>query len=156
MSARDAFVIGASVGMGIVAGVFFAFSAFVMPALARLPAAQGAATMQSINVTAINPWFMTALFGTGLVAITLSATSLGSLGIPRARWLLGGTIIYLAGAIAVTMFANVPRNDALAIMNADAAAAYFPRYLAEWNVWNHVRTVTSVIATTCLVMAARS
>jgi uncharacterized membrane protein len=33
-----------------VGGIFFAFSAFVMKALDRLPPAQGIAAMQSINV----------------------------------------------------------------------------------------------------------
>jgi len=38
-----------ALGCGLIAGVFFAFSAFVMKALARLPPAQGIAAMQSIN-----------------------------------------------------------------------------------------------------------
>ena len=50
-------------------GVFFAFSAFVMQALARLPPAQGIAAMQSINVAAVTPPFMVALFGTALACL---------------------------------------------------------------------------------------
>ncbi len=38
-----------ALGCGLMAGVFFAFSAFVMHALARLPPAQGIAAMQSIG-----------------------------------------------------------------------------------------------------------
>jgi uncharacterized membrane protein len=53
-----------ALGCGLVAGVFFAFSAFVMQALAQPPPAQGIATMQAINITVINPWFMGVLFGT--------------------------------------------------------------------------------------------
>jgi uncharacterized membrane protein len=64
----DGFLFGltlfAALGCGLVAGVFFAFSTFVMKALARLPAPQGIAAMQSINVIVINPWFMTAFLGT--------------------------------------------------------------------------------------------
>jgi uncharacterized membrane protein len=56
----------AALGCGVIAGVFFAFSAFVMGALARLPARQGIAAMQAINVAAITPAFMVALFGTAL------------------------------------------------------------------------------------------
>ena len=58
-----------ALGCGLVAGVFFAFSSFVMPALRRLPAAQGVAAMQSINRLAPTPVFMTALFGTALAAL---------------------------------------------------------------------------------------
>jgi uncharacterized membrane protein len=45
----------ATIGCGIVAGVFFAFSTFVMPALARLQPDRGIVAMQSVNITAINP-----------------------------------------------------------------------------------------------------
>ena len=55
----------------MVAGVFFAFSTFVMPALRRLPAAHGVAAMQSINVLAVTPVFMTALFGAGVGCLGL-------------------------------------------------------------------------------------
>jgi uncharacterized membrane protein len=44
-----------ALGCGLVAGVFFAFSSFVMPALKRLPPAQGIAAMQSINKLAVTP-----------------------------------------------------------------------------------------------------
>jgi len=40
---------------GMMAGVFFAFSAFVMKALARLPVEQGVAVMQAINLAAVIP-----------------------------------------------------------------------------------------------------
>lgn len=43
-----------ALGCGLIVGIFFAFSAFVMPALARIPPAQDiAAAMQSINVAAL-------------------------------------------------------------------------------------------------------
>ncbi|WP_010496926.1 hypothetical protein [Paenibacillus elgii] len=48
-----------ALGSGLIAGLFFAFSTFVMSALARLPAEQGIAAMQSINVTVLNPLFYT-------------------------------------------------------------------------------------------------
>jgi uncharacterized membrane protein len=44
-----------ALGCGLMAGFFFAFSAFVMKALARHSAAEGIAAMQSINVAVINP-----------------------------------------------------------------------------------------------------
>jgi uncharacterized membrane protein len=53
-----------AVGAGLVAGIFFAFSSFVMKALDRLPPAQGIAAMQSINVAVLNPWFLGAFLGT--------------------------------------------------------------------------------------------
>ncbi|MGD9741821.1 MAG: hypothetical protein AB7V53_04220, partial [Dongiaceae bacterium] len=46
-----------ALGAGLIAGLFFAFSSFVMAALARLPADQGVAAMQSINTAVLNPVF---------------------------------------------------------------------------------------------------
>ena len=53
----------AALGSGLMAGVFFAFSSFVMTALARLAPAPGIAAMQSINVVVINPLFMAGFLG---------------------------------------------------------------------------------------------
>lgn len=51
----------ATIGSSLSGGIFFAFSTFVMQALAKQPTAQGIATMQAINITVINPWFMSTL-----------------------------------------------------------------------------------------------
>lgn len=142
-------------GTALVAGVFFAFSSFVMPALARLPAAQGIAAMQSINVTVINRSFMTLLFGTALLCVVLAIASLGRTGEPGVWLRLLGAVAYLLGTIAVTIACNVPRNDALAQLTPDAldAAASWARFLREWTAWNHVRTASGVIAAVALLLA---
>jgi uncharacterized membrane protein len=62
----------AALGAGLVAGIFFAFSTFIMAALARLPAEGGIAAMQSINVAVLNPLFFLAFFGTAAIALVLS------------------------------------------------------------------------------------
>ena len=46
-----------ALGSGLVAGIFFAFSNFVMKALGCVPPAQGIAAMQSINAVVLNRWF---------------------------------------------------------------------------------------------------
>ncbi|MBO0818411.1 MAG: hypothetical protein J2P30_25030, partial [Actinobacteria bacterium] len=69
----------AAVGTGVSAGVFFAFSTFVMKALGRLPAIQGISAMQALNKAAPAPLFMLALFGTGALSIALSAVAMGHL-----------------------------------------------------------------------------
>lgn len=62
----------AAIGSGLIAGVFFAFSTFIMSALARLQPPQGIAAMQSINITVINPWFMMVFLGTAMVCLFLT------------------------------------------------------------------------------------
>ena len=64
-----------AIGSGIVAGVFFAFSSFVMAALGRISPTQAVAAMNSINVTVINPGFMTAFVGTGVLCLVVGVRS---------------------------------------------------------------------------------
>jgi uncharacterized membrane protein len=79
-----------ALGCGLAAGVFFAFSSFVMKGLGRLPAAQGIGAMQAINVAAINFAFMFALFGTAVACVALAGLALGELGESFAVLLLAG------------------------------------------------------------------
>ena len=145
----------AALGCALGAGVFFAFSAFVMPGLARLPPAQGVAAMQSINVTALTPPFLPVFVGTAALCALLGAWSLLRWHEPGAALRLAGSVVYVVGGLLFTRAFNVPRNDALAALPADgaAAASFWPRYLAGWTAWNHVRTVACLLATALLVLA---
>jgi uncharacterized membrane protein len=135
-----------AIGCGLNAGVFFAFSTFVMNALAQQPTASGIATMQSINITAINLWFMTALFGTGATCFFLTISSLLKWHQPGASYLLIGSLLYLVGTVLVTIAFNVPLNDALAIVKPDSTegADLWAKYLTDWTFWNHMRTVAAL------------
>lgn len=138
----------AVLGCGLMAGVFFAFSTFVMPALARLQPPQGIAAMQSMNITAINPLFMIALFGTASACLFLAVSVLFKWHQPSAFYLLAGSLLYLIGAITVTSAFNVPLNDALASVKPDSpeGATLWARYLTDWTFWNHVRTIAALAA----------
>lgn len=157
MSDRLIFVLAfaSALGCGLIAGAFFAFSSFVMKALARLPAAQGIAAMQWINIVVINPLFMTALFGTGVVCLILAASSLFRLDKPGAVYLLAGGLLYFAGTILVTILFNVPRNNALAVVDATSTegASLWISYVSSWTAWNHVRTVAALAAAASLTVA---
>jgi len=147
--------LGTALGCGLSAGVFFAFSAFVMPALGLLPSGQGIAAMQSINKLAVTPAFMTALFGSALACAGLAAWSVMAWGERPAPWLLAGGLLYLVGAIVVTIAANVPLNDALAATRPDGtgAADRWNGYLRRWTAWNHLRTAAALAATGLLIVA---
>ncbi|NJN59343.1 MAG: DUF1772 domain-containing protein [Leptolyngbyaceae cyanobacterium SL_5_9] len=144
-----------ALGCGLVAGIFFAFSTFVMKALAQLQPAQGITAMQSINITVINPWFFVAFFGTALTCLLLTISSLLKWHQPGAVFLLIGSLLYLFGTVLVTIAFNVPLNDALAIAksNSPESAGLWARYLTNWTVWNHVRTIAALAAATLLTIA---
>lgn len=138
-----------ALGAGLVGGVFFAFSAFVMKALAGLPPAQGVAAMQRINAVVLNPLFLGLFVGTAGLSVGCLAGAMLGLGGPDAADLLElAGASYLAGSFGVTLACNVPRNERLARLAADSAeaAAYWPAYLREWLFWNHVRTVAAAVA----------
>lgn len=145
--------LGTAIGCGLVAGVFFAFSTFVMPALARLPAPQGIPAMQSINVTAVTPAFMTALFGTAAASLLLTAHHVLS-PVPGRGPVVAAGLLYLGGTVLVTIVFNVPLNDRLAKVDSQSAegAAFWGRYLRVWTAWNHVRTAAALAASALLLV----
>jgi uncharacterized membrane protein len=142
---------------GLVAGFFFAFSTTVMKALARLPAAQGVAAMQSVNVVVINPLVMAALFGTGLACVGLVIAAFVEWGESYAPYLLVGGLLYLVGAVVVTIAYHVPRNDAFAAVDPNGADAvgHWDRYVRTWTAWNHVRTIAPLASAAILTIALR-
>jgi uncharacterized membrane protein len=142
-----------ALGCALSAGALFAFSAFVMAGLKRLPPAQGAAAMQSINITAVTPVFMTALFGTAVLCLVVAVWAVASWNDGRAPWTLAGGALYLVGTIGVTMAANVPRNNRLAALAPGEAEEVWSDYLRTWTAWNHVRTLAGLAAAALLVVA---
>ncbi|HJR73348.1 MAG TPA: anthrone oxygenase family protein [Luteimonas sp.] len=151
----DGLVLLAALGAGLVAGIFFAFSNFVMRALARLPAAQGIAAMQSINVTVLNPLFLGLFVGTALLCAVLAGYGALHVTQPGSVWMIAGGLSYLLGNLAVTRICNIPRNEALARLSpvsAEAESAW-REYLSGWNFWNHVRTVTAFVASAAFWLA---
>jgi uncharacterized membrane protein len=147
----------AAVGAGVMAGFFFAFSTCVMKALSRLSPTQGIIAMQSINVTVINPLFLTVFFGTALACAFLTIVLfLGWQG-PGSGFLVVGSSLYLFGAILVTIFCNVPRNERLAGVDPTSTegARLWTVYLTAWTAWNHVRTAASAGAAAALILALR-
>jgi uncharacterized membrane protein len=144
-----------ALGCGLIAGVFFAFSAFVMKALGSLPPAQGIAAMQSINVAVLNALFLGTFLGTAVTCIILAAFSLLSWNKTGTGYLLAGSTIYLIGTVLVTGMFNVPRNEALAAVDpASADAAHlWAGYVTGWTTWNHVRTAAALVAAASLTIA---
>jgi uncharacterized membrane protein len=147
-----------ALGSGLMAGVFFAFSTFVMNALSRLPAGEGIAAMQSINVVAVlSPGFMTAFFGMAAACAVLAIASFLRWDKASAIDLFAGSLLYLVGTFLVTIAFNVPLNNALKIAEPNSAegARLWARYLISWTRWNHVRTAAALAALTSFIIALR-
>jgi uncharacterized membrane protein len=144
-----------ALGCGLVAGVFFAFSSFVMPALKRLEPAHGIAAMQSINGLAVAPAFMAALLGTAVACLGLAVWAAISWAERPAALVLAGGGLYLVGTIGVTIARNVPLNDGLAKLHprdADATVRW-EEYVAKWTALNHARAAAALAAAATLTIA---
>ena len=143
-----------ALGAGIVCGFFLTFSAAIMKGLDLLGPAVATRAMNSFNVTVVRPPLMIALFGTGLTAIAVIIIALMN---PAggATWLLIiGAVIYVIGNPILTMAYHVPRNNALAATDPDSPEAEeeWRRYYREWTGMNHVRALSSGIATALIIL----
>ena len=138
----------ALLGSALVGGIFFAFSSFIMKALARVPTAEGIGAMQSINVVVLNPSFLGAFIGTAVLSLGAGGLALAGWGRPSASFFLGGALFYLVGTFGVTAFGNIPLNNRLAAVSATDPGArdVWEHYLGRWTRWNHVRMVAAMAA----------
>ena len=148
-------VVVAALGSGLMGGALFAFSSFVMAGLRQLPNGQGMTAMQSINVTAVTPVFMSGLFGTAALSLAVAGVALTGVEPAVSRWLLAGAGLYLIGVVGMTAGYHVPRNDSLAAVDPTDPKApdLWKRYLKEWTRWNHVRTAAAMAAATSFIVA---
>ena len=144
-----------AMGCGLAAGLYFAFSAFVMTALGRIEQAQGISAMNSISSTILQSPFMPLFYSTTLVSLALAIIGLVRRGEPGAMPMLAGGLIYVVGMFLCTIVFNVPLNNALAVVDpaSGAAAPVWARYLKDWTLWNHVRTISSTAATALYIAA---
>ena len=149
--------IATAVGAGLMAGFFFAFSACVMKALARLPSSQGITAMQSINVTVLNRLFFKMFFGTAVGCILLLLIPVPGQHRFHSVFVVVGSLCYLIGVIVVTIVCNVPRNERLATTDPTSTQSVrlWDAYLVEWTRWNHVRTAASLAAALAMLLALR-
>jgi uncharacterized membrane protein len=144
-----------ALGCGVIGGVFYAFSTFVMRALLRRPAAEAVAAMQAINVAVINPLFLGPFLGTAAASAALMILALLRWPHPGSAWLVAGGVLYFVGTFLVTILFNVPLNNALEKRSADApdAADHWAHYAARWTRWNHVRSAAAIAATAAFMLA---
>jgi uncharacterized membrane protein len=140
----------AAVGCGLMGGIYFAFSTFIMRAFATLEPAQATAAMNAINVVILRSAFMPLFWLTTIAALALVLLELPAWQSMTGRLAIASGVVYLLGMFICTVVFNVPLNDSLA---AASDAALWQRYLVEWTRWNHVRTIASTVACAGFVWA---
>lgn len=144
-------LIAACIGSGMMAGLFSAFSSFVMKALSSLPDPNGIAAMQAINRFIIMPGFLVVFLGTGvLCAVSVLLGWSGS----GAGTLIAAAAVYIIGCIISTVVFNVPLNNRLEAVDShsEEGRKLWSVYVLQWTRWNHVRSIATLISTFLLAL----
>jgi uncharacterized membrane protein len=152
----DRLTIAATVGAAVNAGVFFSWSAMVMPAIGDLPTTEAVAAMQELNAAAPAP-FTVVGFGTAALCLAVMVRAFGVLGTARGRWMLGGATLFLLAGLVITFVVNVPLSYSIdQIALTESADAEWNDLYTSWVWANHARTLGSAAAAAALAVAANS
>jgi len=141
----------ATVATGLGAGLFYAFSCAVMPALRRSDDATRVQAMQRINASIQNPVFALSFAGAPLLtAVALVADAVAG-NWPRVVGEALGLILF-GSALVITFRINIPLN--LGIDRADPAdpAPAWRAFEEPWVRWNNVRTLGTTASLAALVV----
>lgn len=153
---RDVLLVLATVSIGLMAGVFFAYAIAVMPGLARTADRTFVGAFQAMDRAIINPLFLLIFIGALAVTVLAAAAHLGEESRSAVPWILAAAVLYLA-VFVITVRVNVPLNDALKAAGdpdqIDVAATRERFREATWVRWNVVRTVLTTVALVCLAIA---
>ena len=156
----DHFPIITSLSFGVVAllvaGVFQAFSDFIMAGLKRADAAAGVQVMQHINRTVLRSVFLISLLGLAPLSMGFALYAIFDLSGGPQLLIFTAALLYVSTVVLVTIGANVPRNEHLDAVTAtsDKARAYWSVYVREWTRWNHVRTLGAATTGILYLVAA--
>ncbi len=147
----------AAISSAAAGGMMFVFSTFVMRGLDRTGPVTAITAMRGINADAnTNAPFLLAYFAAALLAVALGVVAAVQIQRPGSGWLLAGAVFGVLGAL-VTIAFNVPLNDHLGTVDVAGpdAAGEWQAYLSTWTAWNHVRTVTAIIAPVLMLIGLR-
>ena len=144
---RSVTLLGATMTMGLAAGVFALYAHTIMPGLHKTDDRTFVAAFQQMDRAIINPWFMLGGFVGALVFTTLAA--IANRGTDALPWILVALGLYVV-TVVVTIAVNVPLNDALKAAgdpsHIDVAHARAEFHEARWAAWNLLRVVTTTSA----------
>lgn len=138
----------AALSSGLIAGVYFAFSVFIMKAFDTMETAQSITAMNAINEVILRSLFMPVFFGSSIVALLLIVVAFVYWGEAGAGLALIAGMVYFIGMFVCTVAFNVPLNNTLSRLDPtdDNAQQIWSHYLKNWTKWNHLRTVSSLLS----------
>lgn len=135
---------------GAIFGFFYAWVCSTMWGLDAADSSVAIAAMQAMNASVRNAVFAPAFFATPFVLLLAAWLAQQQANRAAAAAFGGAGAIYLFGGLVLTVFVNVPMNEALAEVRlplpAEQAEAIWLAYSAPWQNWNLARTFASGLA----------
>jgi uncharacterized membrane protein len=158
MKTTDILLIITGLFVSLMAGLFYAYSCSVVPGLGKLGDAEYLRSMQSINREIQNPVFFLCFFGALILLPIALYLNFGQPVSPRFTWLAAATVAYGIGVFGVTVFGNVPLNEALdkfdiARATAETIRAERQLFESKWNFLNHIRSLASAASVVFMLLA---
>ncbi|GAB7183797.1 hypothetical protein ATKI12_3628 [Kitasatospora sp. Ki12] len=147
---------GATIAMGLMAGLFFAFDVSVMPGLAAGDDRTYVTAMQHINKSIENGLFGLVFVG-AFAATGLAAWLLHKAGRRQvALWAAAATVLYVV-ALLVTMGVNIPLNNQLAAAGDPGQITDFAAVRAKFaDTWVPVNMLRTALCTGGLLALTRA
>ncbi len=146
----------AVVASGLAAGVFMAFSDFLMESFRAARPSSGIEAMQMINRKVYKSIFVSILWGLFAAAPLLVGFAVMRGAGSAFGWIVAGAGVYALGVFVVTFVFNVPMNKDLDAMDDSASetqAYWESTYLPTWTMWNSVRAFTTTVSGVCYLVA---
>ncbi|MEQ9405654.1 MAG: DUF1772 domain-containing protein [Cyclobacteriaceae bacterium] len=144
---------------GLSAGLFYAWEVSVITGTKRISDQSYLEVMQSINREILNVRFYLIFFGS-LIGLIIGSYLQYRIGITPVFLLMTAAMLsYLIGTFGVTVFGNVPLNEALDVLNLSEMNQEMSKetriyFEGKWNRWHTVRTVFSVLAFLLALLAS--
>ena len=134
--------LSAALGSGLVAGICFAFAAFLMRSFDDLGPEAAIRVMRSLNARILRSSAMAVWFGTLLVGVAAAVIA------EERAVALAAATLYGIAAVGITGRGNVPLNESLDRVDPEGpeAAEAWHEYLVGWGRWNALRTVLCALA----------
>jgi uncharacterized membrane protein len=155
---RRTTLIGATLMVGLMAGLFYAYACSVMLGLGRSSDRTFVEAMQRINESIQNGWFFVCFAGALVLSIATLVLNTRATGRPALGWLIAAVALYLA-VLAVTAGISIPLNNRLAaagpVDHIPDLAAVRAHFETSWVRWNIVRTLLCTGSFGCLIWALR-
>jgi len=150
-------LVAGALGSGIIGGIYFAFSTFIMTSLASISTESGVAAMNAIDRVIVRSLFMPVFLGMVIISALLVFFAIRQWTMGAGSLIIAGALLYVVASFISTIVFNVPLNDKLATFqgNEPAAAEFWAIYLKDWTFWNHVRTIASLAASVAFMAAIR-